>query len=72
MSAAAKPIAKQIANAVRRDFQRIVISKKYFTQRRKDRKGAKRCRVSKAFFAPLRSLRLCVKSISQFPQPFDQ
>ena len=50
MNAAAKPIAKQMANDVRRDFQRILISRKHFPQRRK---GAKRCRVSKA------SLRLC-------------
>jgi hypothetical protein len=53
MKATVKPIAKQIANDVRRDFQRIAdISKKYFTQSRKDRKGARKPLETRQRFAP--------------------
>src|SRR6185369_3995423 len=59
-----KERSKRSANV----FIRSPMRKKYFTQRRKDRKGAKAGQMFRArlslwrAFAPLRSLRLCVKS----------
>lgn len=61
MNAAANPIAKQIVNAVTRDFQRILISPKNLMQRRKVSP-----RFAKTFFA---SLRLCVGKSTRSYEP---